>query len=170
MTPYFAYGSNMLTARLRARVPSTMPVGPARLADHRLAWRMAGPDGSAKCDITPAPGEVVHGVLFRLAEAELPLLDAAEGLGKGYDRETVTVTTTDGEAVPALVYRALVHDPDRHPYDWYKGFVVAGAREHGLPADYIADLEAVTSASDPDRKRAAANFTLQGGSDGADAI
>jgi hypothetical protein len=161
MTPYFAYGSNMLTARLRARVPSAVAVDRARLADHRLAWRMAGPDGSAKCDIAPAPGEVVHGVLFRLAGEELPHLDAAEGLGEGYDRETVTVTTPDGEPVAALTYRALVHDPERRPYDWYKGFVVAGAREHGLPADYVADLEAVTTMEDPDRERAAANFALQ---------
>ena len=161
MTPYFAYGSNMLTARLRARVPSATPVDRARLADHRLAWRMAGPDGSAKCDIAPAPGEVVHGVLFRLSGEELPLLDAAEGLGEGYDRETVNVTTTEGESVAALTYRALVHDPDRRPYDWYKGFVVAGAREHGLPAEYLARLEEVVAGEDPDRDRAAANFALQ---------
>ncbi|MGM0412630.1 MAG: gamma-glutamylcyclotransferase family protein, partial [Pseudomonadota bacterium] len=92
MTPYFAYGSNMLTARLRARVPSAHPVGRARLDNHALAWHMAGPDGSAKCDIVTTPGTVVHGVLFRLDAGELPLLDAAEGLGHGYDRETVTVT------------------------------------------------------------------------------
>ncbi|MGM0413233.1 MAG: gamma-glutamylcyclotransferase, partial [Pseudomonadota bacterium] len=102
-----------------------------------------------------------HGVLFRLDAGELPLLDAAEGLGHGYDRETVTVTTPDGEAVAALAYRALVHDPQRLPYDWYRGFVVAGAREHGLPDDYVAGLEAVPATPDPDRERATANFALQ---------
>ena len=34
-------------------------------------------------------------------------------------------------------------DPSLTPYDWYKAFVLAGAREHGLPQDYVAALDAV---------------------------
>jgi hypothetical protein len=39
------------------------------------------------------------------------------------------------------------------PYSWYKRFVVEGARQHGLPADYIAGIEALPAAEDPDQNR-----------------
>jgi gamma-glutamylcyclotransferase len=44
------------------------------------------------------------------------------------------------------------------PYDWYKALVIAGAREHGLPADYIAALAAAPAKPDPDKIRAARNL------------
>jgi hypothetical protein len=36
------------------------------------------------------------------------------------------------------------------PYTWYKDFVLHGAREHGLPAAYIAGIEAVEARQDDD--------------------
>ena len=48
---YFAYGSNMSSVRLRARVNSAQPLGVARLPGHRLRWHMHSLDGSGKCDI-----------------------------------------------------------------------------------------------------------------------
>ena len=52
---------------------------------------------------------------------------------------------TDGGECAALTYHA---NPDRtdasvRPRDWYKDHVVRGAREHGLPSDYIRALETV---------------------------
>ena len=35
---YFAYGSNMSTPRLQARLPHARPLGPAWLDGHRLAF------------------------------------------------------------------------------------------------------------------------------------
>ena len=46
-------------------------------------------------------------------------------------------------------------DPDIRPYDWYKKQVVVGATRHGLPAEYMRELEAAPSVADPDRDRAA---------------
>ena len=139
---YFAYGSNMATERLRARAPSAQPLGAARLPHHVLRWHKLGRDGTGKCDAAPAGAEdAVWGVLFAIDCADKPGLDAAEGLGIGYDERMVHVCTASGRC-RATTYQAK---PDRidsrlRPKPWYKNYVLAGAREHGLPAAYVAQL------------------------------
>ena len=143
--PYFAYGSNLSTERLRARVPSACARDIGRLPNHRLRWHKIGRDGSGKCDIEPTDtSSVVWGVLYDVPWTEKPALDAAEGLGTGYFEKEVRIVTDGGEC-RALTYHA---NPDRtdatlSPLDWYKDYVVRGAREHGLPASYIRALERV---------------------------
>ena len=142
---YFAYGSNLSTERLRARVPSARARGRGRLLHHALRWHKIGRDGSGKCDIVPTSApSVVWGVLFDVAQDEKPALDAVEGLGIGYFEKEVRIVTDDGECL-ALTYHANPAriDAALRPFDWYKDYVVRGAREHGLPADYIRELEVV---------------------------
>ena len=142
---YFAYGSNLSTERLRARVPSARARGRGRLLHHALRWHKIGRDGSGKCDIVPTSAPcVVWGVLFDVAQDEKPALDAVEGLGIGYFEKEVRIVTDDGECL-ALTYHANPAGTDAalRPFDWYKNYVVRGAREHGLPADYIRELEVV---------------------------
>ena len=147
---YFAYGSNMSSERLRARTPSAVSLGRARLPSHVLRWYKLGRDGSGKCDIEPtqAPGEAVWGVLYRVARAEKRTLDVVEGLGVGYDECLVEVETDSG-ACHALTYRARPDkvDPALRPLAWYKDHVLRGAREHSLPVDYIRRLANVRAGS-----------------------
>lgn len=160
----FSYGSNMLWRRIRARVPSARPLGVAVLRGHRLEWHKAGRDGSGKCDVVLAndPAHAVHGVLYQFLAAEKPLLDAAEGLGAGYDEKQVEVEGSQGP-IHAWLYCATATDPKLPPYSWYKALVVAGAREHGLPAAYIERLEAVVAAEDADAERHALHIALARG-------
>ena len=142
---YFAYGSNMSTDRLRGRTPSARARGKARLPGHVLRWHKAGKDGSGKCDIVRVDAQaVVWGVLFDVARNEKPELDQAEGLGIGYFEEEVRVVTDHGPCL-ALTYRANPERTDAtlRPVGWYKDHVVCGAREHGLPADYLRTIEQV---------------------------
>ena len=67
------------------------------------------------------------------------------------------------ETINAWFYVAIDTSPDLTPYHWYKAFVVEGAREHALPADYIAALEAVASMPDDDEERAALNARILAG-------
>lgn len=160
---YFAYGSNMSSARLRARVRTARSLGMGSLAGHRLEFHMhSRNDGSAKCDafLTGRPEDVLHGVLFGLASDELPVLDRYEGLGQAYERVEVEVARADGARVLAQTYRALVAEPGSLPYDWYKAHVVNGAREHALPADYVARLEAVPEVVDRDAARRARELAI----------
>lgn len=147
---YFAYGSNMSTARLTARTPSARVVGRGRLPGHALRWHKLGRDGSGKCDVVVAGSEstaVVWGVLYRIDCAEKGDLDRIEGLGVGYDEHEVVVSTETGR-VAARTYRARPDavDPALRPRRWYKAHVLAGAREHGLPAPYIEMIEGVEAA------------------------
>ncbi|RJS92857.1 gamma-glutamylcyclotransferase family protein [Salinisphaera sp. Q1T1-3] len=155
---YFAYGSNMCTARLARRVPSVRPLGAASLAGHRLAWHLIGSDASGKCNVvaTGEPGDVVHGVVFELEADRLEALHAAEG--PAYDFLELPVVHA-GKTLTAAIYRGRADwlDDARVPYAWYRDFVLAGAREHALPQDWIAGLDRVSTVTDPDAERTARN-------------
>lgn len=148
----FAYGSNMLFSRIRDRVPGVQLVGAADLIGYSLRWHKVGQDGSGKCDVVEMPGSVVHGVLYAVPVAEKAGLDAAEGLGHGYDERRVAVRCNAIDVACAL-YQATHVGTGLSPYSWYKALVLTGARQHALPADYVAMLEAVAAVQDNDAVR-----------------
>lgn len=158
---YFAYGSNLLSERLCRRVPSARALGPACLPGYRLRFNLQGGDGSAKCNIEPAPGRKVWGVAWSLNAAERSSLDAAESLGEAYGAETVNVQLA-GHARSAFTYVGLPVRLDSRltPYAWYKAFVVAGAHEHALPPEYVARLARVSAVADNDTARLALNLDI----------
>lgn len=150
----FAYGSNMLTRRIIARCPSARALGRAELRGYELRWHKVSVDGSGKCDIirTAAPDAVVLGVLYEIASNEKPALDRAEGKGSGYEEAEVEVWYK-GLLISAVAYHATNTDPTRKPYTWYRALVAAGAREHGFPVSYVAQLEASPAEVDANIKR-----------------
>lgn len=152
---YFAYGSNMLSDRLRFRTPSCRVLGVATLAGHTLRFHKGGADGSGKCDAfaTGLPGDVVIGVLYAIDKTDKPALDRAEGVHHGYEDAAVTVTLADGTSRAAVAYLATddAIDDSTTPYVWYKDFVVDGAREHDLPRAYVEHfIASVAAVPDPD--------------------
>lgn len=161
---YFAYGSNLSVNRLRQRVPSAEPLGVYRLAQHDLRFHKNGRDGSAKCDAyrTGETEDYVLGVVFDMDRIHKPRLDAAEGLGWGYRQKTVWVEDAEGNGLKAITYYAIRFDENKSPYSWYKHHVLVGAREAGLPADYVARIEAVPAVQDHDPERAAEQFAIHG--------
>jgi len=157
----FSYGSNMLSGRIVQRVPSARSLHTATLQGYVLRWHKAGQDGSGKCDIvrTADPGACVHGVVYELAAIEKHRLDAAEGLGHGYDEMEVTLGLASDSAM-AWTYCATAIDASLRPYTWYKALVVAGAREHDLPSDYIDRLHQVPAFEDSDADRARLHWAI----------
>jgi len=146
----------MSLARLRARVPSATSLGCHRLLGHDLRYHKAGQDGSGKCDafFTGRAEDVVYGVLFEMDAKDKPALDAAEGLGVGYDAKQVSVKDAQGGVHTALTYIALRIDTRCQPYDWYLHHVQVGAAEALLPAAYVAQkIVAVQAIDDPDTQR-----------------
>lgn len=166
---YFAYGSNMLTHWLRCRVPSARPLGMATLQRHTLRWHKRSVDGSGKCNAVATGNEAdaVLGVLFDISTDEKPALDLAEGAGKGYVQSDVCAETQSGR-VAAFTYLAqpTAIDEALKPYDWYKALVVTGARKHGLPQDYVKELDAQETTSDsksPNAQKARRILEVVGG-------
>ena len=154
---YFAYGSNMSTARLRERMPSCKPLGIAVLPDHALRFHKRSVDKSGKCNAFPSDGDnCVFGVLFSFDPAERARLDKAEGEGKGYKHAMVTVINDKGRRRKVFTYLATHDyvDDSLKPYGWYKDFVLAGGREHGLPPEYLAEcIQSIEAIEDPDKAR-----------------
>jgi gamma-glutamylcyclotransferase (GGCT)/AIG2-like uncharacterized protein YtfP len=132
---HFAYGSNMDRASMRRRCPSARALGPAWLE----GWRfIVTRDGYAS--IVPAPGAVVHGILWRLTPRDLAAVNAYESLDSGlYGRRMISVRHA-GARMQALVYVARERCPGR-PKPGYQDLVIAAARAWNLPEDYVRGLE-----------------------------
>ncbi len=139
-------------------MPSCKPLGIATLPGHVLRFhKRSNIDESGKCNAFASGDEnCVIGVLFSFDPAERVKLDKAEGVGKGYEHAMVTVINDKGRRRKVLTYLATPDyiDDSLKPFSWYKDFVLAGGREHGLPPEYIAEyIESVEAIEDPDRSR-----------------
>ncbi|MFZ5677524.1 MAG: gamma-glutamylcyclotransferase family protein [Pseudomonadota bacterium] len=153
---YFAYGSNMMTARLQARCPSARPAGVAFAENHRLTFWKKGRDGSGKGHLTSSAGTRQPGVLFTLAAQDLIALDGFEGAGSGYRRvDDFTIRRRDDDRLmQAATYLATDLDEHLRPFDWYLGLILAGAREHAFDYRMLRELAAVAWREDPEPARA----------------
>ena len=158
MLYYFAYGSNMLDARLQERVPSAKAIGAASLDGYRLVFHKKSKDGSVKCDLVSTASSKAYGVLFSMQEEELPSLDRAEGVGFGYLRVERHLQYQE-ESVEAFLYLAqeAYIDSTGLPYDWYLQFVLQGAKQNGLPHSYIQKIEKTPYQIDRDENRSIKN-------------
>ena len=140
----FAYGSNMLIKKLRSRCPSAVKIGVCKIKKHVLKFHKVSYDKSGKCDCESTESETaeVYGVLFRIPKSEETKLDEIEGLGKGYEKKPIPVTTIEEGKDTAVMYCATdeAKDPNKKPYVWYLNQVIEGAKENCLPDDYIAKI------------------------------
>ncbi|HEY4919099.1 MAG TPA: gamma-glutamylcyclotransferase family protein [Xanthobacteraceae bacterium] len=134
MTLYFAYGSNMSRALMRPRCRSAREIGMARLDGWQFIIMREG-----YASIVPAPGGVVHGVLWRLAPRDLAALNAYERLEQGLYRAATLPVRAGARRVAALVYVGGSRAAGV-PRPGYLDLVLAAAREAGLPASYVASL------------------------------
>lgn len=160
----FAYGSNMNLNRLIKRVPSAVKVTNAFLPGYSLVCNKASKDGSAKANIikTNNLAKLVWGVLFSININEKSFLDKAEGLGMGYNEDKLIFFDDADNTYKAQVYIAdsKAIDNDLLPYDWYKEFIVTGAIQNKLPAEYIPQIQSITCVRDHDEERRTKNYSI----------
>jgi gamma-glutamylcyclotransferase len=152
---YFAYGSNMQSATLRGRrgIEFQRAV-PARAHGWRLVFDkpslLAVPESFA--NIVPDPNAEVLGVVYEITDADLAHLDLTEGVLLGnYQRVEVTVRSlANAPDAPraAFTLTSAERDPTMQPSRRYMDLVIAGALEHGLPAEYVAALRAVPACTE----------------------
>ncbi len=160
---YLAYGSNLHPLRLAVRVPSARVVDVVEVPGYLLAFHKRSIDGSGKCLIYVKQGEhhKIYGVLYEFDDREKANLDALEGCGKGYCEQLVQLQLNGETYTPYMYVAQSTHiDSNLVPYHWYKNLVLAGARYHGFPAEYIAAIEATPSKVDTDAKRTQDNENM----------
>ncbi|CAG0878929.1 unnamed protein product [Darwinula stevensoni] len=143
---YFAYGSNLLTDRIKLNNPSAKLKTIGRVSDYALAFdyysrRWQG----AAATIVPSEGSEVWGVVWELSEHDKRTLDKQEGVGSGIYRPIeVSVKTKEDFILPCRAYQLIaLEEQDKRPSKVYKDVIIRGAEEHGLPHDYIEKLRMI---------------------------
>ena len=82
----FCYGSNMSTDRITERCSSSTFISIAKVKGYKLLFNKISKDKSGKANlIYTGDDSLVWGVIFDISEDQKPILDKAEGLGKGYN-------------------------------------------------------------------------------------
>ncbi len=158
---YFAYGSNMLTGRLKERVPSSEKIATARLPGYKLSFHKQGTDGSGKCSIQKDADSAVFGIVYDIDPGEKPILDSIEG--PGYKQDYITVYTENKTLEPyTYIARKDFREDLLNPYSWYRTLVLEGAIEHQLPDDYIEMIKEVETENDPNEERARRELKIVG--------
>ncbi len=150
---YFAYGSNLDLAQMRARCPSAQFIAIGKLPEHRLAFtRKSINRRCGVADAIPDRANEVWGAVFAIGETEVAQLDKSEGFAPGrppeknsYLREERHVWREGEKEKPLLVsiYLANRHENPPLPNAAYKKLILDGAKFWHLPPHYVDQLERI---------------------------
>jgi gamma-glutamylcyclotransferase len=130
---YFAYGSNMNAAQMRARVPGSELLGTATLKGHEFlfsgyseTWR------GAVANVRRKTGKSVFGVVYVLPPGGLGLLDRYEGYPRSYQRKSAAVRMNDdGSRLSAVLYYKRATEALAPPSPAYVNTILAALKRHG---------------------------------------
>ena len=148
---YFAYGSNLHDAIFRERrAMQARATHCGWLDGFALRFNLpVGPGERGVANIEPLPGARVWGALYLLTAADCARLDRSEGVHFGaYRRIDVEVRQESGACCAAFTYCSSATRTDRKPSARYIGLMVEGARQRGLPDEYVRWLERFELAHD----------------------
>ncbi len=134
---YFAYASNMNLAQMKRWCPASRFLKTACLEGYRFVYDgYSVPWDGAVGNIVKSEAEIVWGALFDVTERDRLTLDAFEGYPKHYERREVEVKDREGRVDRAMTYcrtgRAI-----GKPHPDYEKVVLDGAKECGLPEEYM---------------------------------
>ena len=129
----------MKTSRIEERVGRVQVRGGAHLQGHRIVFNKRSSDGTGKANIAARKGSDVWGVIFGLTHQQFDTLASFE---RGYRVHDVPVHA-GSHSPQAKVFIADETGGQLGPSREYLGYLIDGAREHGLPDNYVKLLEAV---------------------------
>ncbi len=153
---YAAYGSNLHPERLRERIRSATLRGTSFLRKYTLQFHKRGQDQSAKCGFTDC-GQGLHVAVYEVDAADRPVLDAIEGVGKGYHVDEISIPGF-GNCFTYVASGTHIDEVLR-PFDWYREMVLLGCLRHAFPAPYCARIAALPVIEDPDPVRRETNWS-----------
>lgn len=134
---YFAFASNMNQAQMKRWCPASRFLKPVVLEGYRFVY-----DGlsvlweGAVGNIVQSATESVWGALYEITERDRLTMDAFEGYPRNYDHKDVEAKDREGKIERAMTYFRTGR-PLGKPHPDYERIVIDGAKECGLPDDYI---------------------------------
>jgi cation transport regulator ChaC len=149
---YFAYGSNMFLAKLRKSAQSAKYFTNGKVSGYKFFInKYSHNDKSGKANIvfTNNIDDKVFGVIFDIDQSEKEKLDIDEG---GYAPVSLEIETSDRETLTAFLYIAKKNVEELNPYDWYKEFIIRGAKLYRLPEKYVKNTLEMVCQAIPDVK------------------
>ena len=164
MALVFQYGSNCPESQINGKdrlCGDAKFIGIAEtVEDFRLAFDVWSTNRQcAASDIVESPGSKVWGVLYEVPDFLIERktasaqnrrsLDAIEGEGGNYKRETIAVRRDNGPIVTGLTYRVQSPKPDLKTNLEYVGYIVSGLRERGVREDYIDHVKKLAQTNNP---------------------
>ncbi|XP_078687649.1 gamma-glutamylcyclotransferase-like [Branchiostoma floridae x Branchiostoma belcheri] len=145
---YFGYGSNLLKERIQINSPTAQFKAIGKVQDYRLGFygssiRWGG--GVATIDHTP--GHTLWGAVWQISVKNLEALNRQEGV-KGNDQGKyrpveLSVETSSGEHLTCRSYQIIDTSQPKPPSPQYMEVLLGGARQQGLPEEYIRELSVV---------------------------
>lgn len=148
---YFAYGSNLhQSIFLERRQMRPLAIRWGWIEGYRLCFDIpVGPGERGVANLACEAGVRTCGVAYLLTASEFDRLDRTEGVNfELYRRIAVQVMTPGEDPIEAFTYQSSVSQSGRKPSPRYIGLLLEGARQHGLPHDWIRFLETFELAVD----------------------
>jgi len=148
---YFAYGSNLDPGTfLGRRRMQPLETRVAVLEHFELRFDLpVGPGERGVANVARREGDHVWGAAYLLTREDAERLDRTEGVHHGaYLRLSVEVRDANRSTVSAFTYHSSRGVAGRKPSRRYLGLLVAGARHHGLPLEYVERLRGLPLAVD----------------------
>ena len=147
MKHYFAYGTFLDEAAMRAFAPSARPEGILRLEGYELAFGETHRTGKGGCFLLAKPGAVTYGVQYVLSDEDMQRMDEASGVPEGlWVHKDIEAVDAEGRPVSTLTYTIPGTPPPFRPGPDYVGKILKGLGELDLPADYVARVKAILAA------------------------
>ena len=152
-----AYGSNLQPTRLTERVESSTLLGISHIPDRGFRFNKKSKDSSGKGNIVEV-NEGIYVAIYKLDNCDKAKLDRIEGVGSGYNEETLEVPKF-GKCMTYVADSSAVDDSWR-PYSWYKHLVLLGCKYHAFPNNYVTLITSFDEMQDCNDKRHAKNMGL----------
>lgn len=145
---YFAYGFNLKLESMLQKCHNPIVLGRAKLANHKVSFHGQSVmwDGAVET-VVPDEQNEVWGVLYKLGAYAWDQLDNCEdarldGTGE-YFHYPVEVIDEQGAVRQASIYKKARLGEWESPSTEYLAVILQGAKEQGLPEQYIETLSGI---------------------------
>jgi gamma-glutamylcyclotransferase (GGCT)/AIG2-like uncharacterized protein YtfP len=126
---YLAYGMNTNLAQMALRCPAAKSLGPVKLKDHKLAFKLF-------CDAVVSEGDSMDCVLWTITDRCEAALDRLEGYPDFYGKKEVTVFY-QSKPIKAMIYYMTDFYKSSLPSEHYLKTVTEGYLDHNMNLEQI---------------------------------